>query len=440
MIGASDMSFARLNNISFWTLPPALVCLVTSTLVESGAGTGWTVLIMELCCSKMSLDAWKTLYNIYIIYLLKYYVNIIIINIVKMFNIIGSYASIIYNIIFQRLNVTKLNYLVIYHKASTIKLNKSYFNIEEWLVGITDGNGTFNINTNIINNKIIFTFIISLTLKNAQLLYKIKSYLGVGNITYNKNNNIVSYLIKDKKQLIDIIIPIFDKYPLLTTKRFNYLKFKKVLLISNIKLNLINKLLLINNIKSTTPPINYISDVWNINNFSLFIFNKYVLKPLSDYSLQEFINIINNLYPLYNNIITKSWLIGFIETEGSFYILKNNNNPIRYVHGFELSIKLDYIVLYSIIKILNMNLNISIYTSVKSKGIIKLKNNNMIIDILNSNTIEFIINYFRFSNYKSVFLGIKSFEYRIWSRTFIKKKNNNLESVKNLLKKYRKNI
>lgn len=43
LIGASDMSFARLNNISFWCLPPALVCLVTSTLVESGAGTGWTV-------------------------------------------------------------------------------------------------------------------------------------------------------------------------------------------------------------------------------------------------------------------------------------------------------------------------------------------------------------------------------------------------------------
>lgn len=43
LIGASDMSFARLNNISFWCLPPALVLLVSSTLVESGAGTGWTV-------------------------------------------------------------------------------------------------------------------------------------------------------------------------------------------------------------------------------------------------------------------------------------------------------------------------------------------------------------------------------------------------------------
>jgi cytochrome c oxidase subunit 1 len=43
MIGASDMSFARLNNISFWLLPPALVCLIASALIENGAGTGWTV-------------------------------------------------------------------------------------------------------------------------------------------------------------------------------------------------------------------------------------------------------------------------------------------------------------------------------------------------------------------------------------------------------------
>lgn len=37
------MSFARLNNISFWLLPPALVMLVSSALIENGAGTGWTV-------------------------------------------------------------------------------------------------------------------------------------------------------------------------------------------------------------------------------------------------------------------------------------------------------------------------------------------------------------------------------------------------------------
>jgi cytochrome c oxidase subunit 1 len=43
MLGAPDMAFPRLNNISFWLLPPALILLVSSSLVEGGAGTGWTV-------------------------------------------------------------------------------------------------------------------------------------------------------------------------------------------------------------------------------------------------------------------------------------------------------------------------------------------------------------------------------------------------------------
>jgi cytochrome c oxidase subunit 1 len=43
MIGAPDMAFPRMNNISFWLLPPALLLLLFSALVESGAGTGWTV-------------------------------------------------------------------------------------------------------------------------------------------------------------------------------------------------------------------------------------------------------------------------------------------------------------------------------------------------------------------------------------------------------------
>ena len=43
MIGAPDMAFPRMNNISFWLLPPALLMLLSSSLVEAGAGTGWTV-------------------------------------------------------------------------------------------------------------------------------------------------------------------------------------------------------------------------------------------------------------------------------------------------------------------------------------------------------------------------------------------------------------
>lgn len=57
MIGAVDMAFARLNNISFWCLPPALVCIIASVLIEQGAGTGWTV-------------KYKLLFIIYLIYII----------------------------------------------------------------------------------------------------------------------------------------------------------------------------------------------------------------------------------------------------------------------------------------------------------------------------------------------------------------------------------
>nr|YP_010626091.1 cytochrome c oxidase subunit I [Fibla pasiphae]WBK02902.1 cytochrome c oxidase subunit I [Fibla pasiphae] len=43
MLGAPDMAFPRMNNMSFWLLPPSITLLLSSSLAESGAGTGWTV-------------------------------------------------------------------------------------------------------------------------------------------------------------------------------------------------------------------------------------------------------------------------------------------------------------------------------------------------------------------------------------------------------------
>src|SRR5216117_222454 len=44
MIGAPDMAFARMNNWSFWLLPPAATMLILSLFVPGGAAaTGWTL-------------------------------------------------------------------------------------------------------------------------------------------------------------------------------------------------------------------------------------------------------------------------------------------------------------------------------------------------------------------------------------------------------------
>ena len=43
-IGASDMAFGRMNNLSFWLLPPAALLLTTSMFVPGGAAAaGWTL-------------------------------------------------------------------------------------------------------------------------------------------------------------------------------------------------------------------------------------------------------------------------------------------------------------------------------------------------------------------------------------------------------------
>jgi hypothetical protein len=39
------MAFPRLNNVSFWVLPPAIILLLASAFVEQGAGTGWTLYV-----------------------------------------------------------------------------------------------------------------------------------------------------------------------------------------------------------------------------------------------------------------------------------------------------------------------------------------------------------------------------------------------------------
>lgn len=419
MIGAVDMSFPRVNNVAFWLLVPSLLLAVSSTLVDSGAGTGWTVWNKGKCSSKISFDAWNTWFIIIllcllIIYNIYYYNNILkysIINLiksVKKFNINGLYASLLFVNKLQRLNMIK--WLNINRK---FKINKpNSINFEEWLVGLTDGDGSFNVYTNIKNKKIIFTYKISLNKRNIQLLYKIKSYLKVGSVI-NFYFDMIDYKIRDKNSILKVIIPLFDKYPLLTTKRHNYLIFKQCLLISNDNnLSQIEKINKINVIKGNKPNINYISDAWNSIN--------YLISNKDDISFKyKNLNILN-----VSKIMSKSWLVGFIEAEGSFYLVKKDNN--RIVHAFGLTQKLDYIVLLGIKLILDI------------PSSIRYRKTYYIIETTNKNNIQYIINYFSYNDYESYMSGMKSYEFGLWKNSFVKYKNNynKLLKIRDMIRKY----
>lgn len=193
-----------------------------------------------------------------------------------------------------------------------------------------------------------------------------------------------SFRIRDRKQLGDTIIPIFDRFPLLTTKYFNYAKFKQAyIILENPKLTNCEKNVLIETLLLTKPGESYISPAWNK-----------ITLPIADANEAK-------------KIISKSWLIGFVEAEGSFYLVRKDQN--RIVHGFGISQKLDKVVLEGIRHVLHIS----------TKVIYKEKFNYHMIDTTNSRAIKNISEYF-FNTMK----GMKAVEYRIWSRSFNKHKGN----------------
>jgi hypothetical protein len=76
---------------------------------------------------------------------------------------------------------------------------------------------------------LIPAFSIELKDKDLDLLYKIQTFFkGVGKIHKIKSKGHVVYTVSSIKELEEIIIPHFIKYPLLTVKRITFLLFKDI--------------------------------------------------------------------------------------------------------------------------------------------------------------------------------------------------------------------
>jgi hypothetical protein len=82
--------------------------------------------------------------------------------------------------------------------------------------------------------------------------------LGVGSVT--KDNTKGQFFIRDRQVIKTILLPIFDKYSLLTTKHFDYLKFKQAFdILENNDLSKDEKHSKLLLLKDSKAPTNYIS-------------------------------------------------------------------------------------------------------------------------------------------------------------------------------------
>lgn len=102
---------------------------------------------------------------------------------VKMFISRGQYAWVTkrYFITHQRLN-----------KEYLVKNNKAWF--EQWLVGITDGEGTFGFYYQ--QGKWVLVYKIALSIYNLRALHYIKTNLGIGRISAPSNDVLARHCIQ----------------------------------------------------------------------------------------------------------------------------------------------------------------------------------------------------------------------------------------------------
>lgn len=154
-----------------------------------------------------------------------------------------------------------------------------------WFSGFTDAEGNFLIS--IDRQYVRFRFKISLHIDDVEVLNTIKSNLNVGTVTLESSRNRCSYIIQNYEEIKNIICPIFNAFPLHTSKRLDFENFAQAVFIKD-------------------------------------------NKQLSDAGLSKIVSLKNTMNTkreifTYNTtksqiIINPNWFIGFIEGEGTFGI------------------------------------------------------------------------------------------------------------------------
>ena len=136
-----------------------------------------------------------------------------------------------------------------------------------------------------------------------------------------QNDKSVQYRVGSLKDINDKIIPHFDKYPLLTQKKADFILFKQVLDLIKEKDNLsIEGISKIINIKAS---MNLGISETQKSNFSLTLWADAVVKKA-----EVLINPVVRPVIITNNIFDPNWISGFTSAEGSFDVsFRKSLNP-----------------------------------------------------------------------------------------------------------------
>ena len=285
----------------------------------------------------------------------------------------------------SQLGLYKKNY-------STLKI---YPNLNPYFVtGFLDAESTFNISIQKdkeykVGWQVRPKFSISLHSRDLNLLMQLQEFFGgIGSLSKSKNRNSVSFGVSKLSDLINVIIPHFLFYPLLTQKAADFILFKRALELMNKKEHL--------TIEGLSQIINIrISMNWGISEQQKMELIKSKFK----------LEVVDRPKILTENIPDPNWIAGFTSGEGNFYVNVSESNQLKVGHIVQLKFSIaqhskDLKLLEAIIKYLGA-------------GIIEKKTNNSVVRLRItkiSDINNIIIPLFEQCNIH----GLKQFDYLDW--------------------------
>lgn len=183
--------------------------------------------------------------------------------------------------------------------------------VTKYFVGLFEGDGSIQVNHfRKINLQYRLIIKLKYTKENYNMLLLISKVLK-GLTRVDKNKEFVIWVMNDKKEIINLVNNVFNKYNLITKKKQYQLAFLKLCLINNnIDDYFINRNLKYENI---------IYENYSEIKKGIFIVDFNYLKNMSNFN---------------------EWLSGFIEAEGCFSIRKNKK-----IKSFSISQNNEYVIL-----------------------------------------------------------------------------------------------
>lgn len=252
---------------------------------------------------------------------------------------------------------------------------------QKWAVGLIDGDGHIGLEwTNKEKTKWVPVLKVTLHRYNSRAIYRLKRILGIGKITYSGST--ITYRLRSKALWYSVLIPLFSEFHLRSMKYAAVLIITKALYMARVGNAMPKKILELQ--QSLDRKTDQISPIWS-----------------NGTSLQKIFDL--------------DWLAGFIEAEGSFYILNNGQ------HGFAIGQAYDQHIIVGIHHLFNV------------QAALKNSNNYIMLDTKNTEALFLIAN-----TINGRLLGIKSFEFSLWLRTLRKKNKAKTLKAKSIIASIRK--